>query len=233
MSYSGTLAQLRKECGLTQPEVAGFMTKRLEKPCTVKTISRWETGVAMPPAEQFLLLCELYEVGDIQTTFRGLAGQYRGFAKLNRLGKSRVEEYITVLAGSPLFADAQDDREDDLTKPRRVVRLYNIPASAGTGSFLDSDDYEDFDVDSIVPVETDFAIKVSGDSMMPRFVDGQIVFIKEQQTLDTGDIGLFALDGDSYIKQLGHGELLSLNRVYRPIQIHEYASFHIFGKVVG
>jgi len=187
----------------------------------------------MPPVENFLLMCELYGVGDIQAAFRDLTGEYRGYGKLNALGKSRVEEYVSLLSGNPLFAEAWNDTENDRTKPLRVIRLYSIPVAAGTGFYLDSDDYEDFEIDKTVPKEADFAVKVSGDSMTPRFVDGQIVFIKGQQTLDIGDIGIFALDGDSYIKRLGHGELLSLNSRYRPIKIHEHSSFRVFGKVVG
>ena len=61
----------------------------------------------------------------------------------------------------------------------------------------------------------------------------QIVFIKGQQALDIGDIGVFELDGDAYIKKLGHSELLSLNPLYEPIKIFYDSSFHIFGNVLG
>jgi len=116
---------------------------------------------------------------------------------------------------------------------RRVIKLYEIPVAAGSGVFLDSSSYDDFEADETVPDETDFAVKVSGDSMTPRFVDSQIIFIRAQQLLDVGEIGIFSLNGDSYVKKLGHGELLSLNRKYSPIPIGEYDAFYIFGKVVG
>jgi phage repressor protein C with HTH and peptisase S24 domain len=117
--------------------------------------------------------------------------------------------------------------------PRRVIRLYDIPAAAGFGSWLDSDSYDEIETDSAVPKDADYAVKVSGDSMTPRIVDGQIIFVKDQDTLDIGEIGIFGLNGDAYIKKLGRGELLSLNPVYSPIELHEYDSFHVFGKVVG
>jgi SOS-response transcriptional repressor LexA len=69
--------------------------------------------------------------------------------------------------------------------------------------------------------------------MTPRFIDGQIVFIKEQQVLVVGEIGIFYLNGDAYIKKLGEAELISLNDDYEPIQIGEFDSFRVFGKVVG
>ena len=84
-----------------------------------------------------------------------------------------------------------------------------------------------------MPEDADFAVRVSGDSMMPRFVDSQIIFIREKQWLDIGDIGIFALNGESYVKKLGSGELISLNPSYEPIKLRESDSFYTFGKVVG
>jgi SOS-response transcriptional repressor LexA len=142
-----------------------------------------------------------------------------------------VEEYIALLSQNVLFAETESATYP--LQPGRIIRLYDVPVAAGSGSFLDSEAYTDFKVDETVPQEADFAVKVSGDSMTPRFVDRQIVFIKAQPVLEIGDIGIFELDGDAYIKKLGQGELLSLNTLYKPIPIHDYNSFHIFGKVVG
>ncbi len=36
-------------------------------------------------------------------------------------------------------------------------------------------------------------MRVAGDSMTPRFVDRQIIYVKQQQTLDEGEIGVFML----------------------------------------
>ncbi len=229
MGYAETLARLRKGRSLTQSAVADYLTVNSDKTYNIKSISNWETGYAMPPVEPFLLLCELYGVRDINETFRGTKVEYRGMNKLNPLGVSRAEEYIAMLAGNTLFAEAEETNE----QPRRYIKLYVIPASAGTGTFLDGEDYEDLEVDETVPGEADFAVRVSGDSMQPRFIHEQIVFIREQQTLVVGEIGLFFLNGDAYIKRLGQAELISLNEKYEPIQIDEYDNFRVFGKVLG
>jgi phage repressor protein C with HTH and peptisase S24 domain len=50
--------------------------------------------------------------------------------------------------------------------------------------------------------------------------------------LDVGEIGIFELNGDAYVKKLGHGEFISLNPKYKPISIHEFDSIHVFGKVI-
>ena len=231
MDYGGILAKFRKEKGYSQFEVADFINRSCHKPCTNKTVSHWETGLYLPSLEQFLLLCELYGIRDILGTFRGADQEFRGLAKLNALGRGRAEEYIAMLSGNPLFAELEHRGGEGLR--HRQIRLYDVPVAAGSGAFLDSDYYEEFEIDETVPAETDFAVRVSGDSMTPRFVDRQIVFIRRQQVLALGDVGIFALDGDAYIKKLGQGELLSLNPRYGPIPIRQYSAFHILGKVVG
>jgi SOS-response transcriptional repressor LexA len=230
MNCGAILARLRKEKGCTQSEVVDHINRFSGRPYSKKIVSHWENGVSSPSIEQFLLLCELYEVRDIQGTFRGVSATFHDFPKLNALGKSRVEEYITMLSGNPLFSETESTVAE---LPRRYIRLYDAPVAAGAGAFLDSDAYDDFEVDMTVPEGADFAVKVSGDSMEPRFVDGQIIFIKKQQTLEVGEVGIFELNGDSYVKKLGHGEFISLNPLYKPIKIQEFDSVHIFGKVVG
>jgi len=231
MRYSETLARLRKERGLTQTEVAEYLNTHSDKKYGKANISSWEKGAALPPIHQFLLLCELYGAQDIQATFRGAEHEYRGQPKLNALGKSRVEEYIATLLLNPLFVESRD--EEDREVVLRTIKLFDIPVAAGSGEFLDSDAYEDLEIDDTVPKDADFAVRVSGDSMTPRFTHGQVVFIREQQTLDVGEIGIFSHNGDAYIKKLGQGELISLNPRYLAIQISESDVLHIFGKVVG
>jgi len=231
MRYSETLARLRKERGLTQTEVADYLNKHADKKYGKANISSWEKGAALPPIHQFLLLCELYGAKDIQETFRGAQAQYRGLPKLNALGKSRVDEYIATLLFNPLFVESEDENSPESVM--RTIKLYDIPVAAGFGEFLDSDACEDLEVDDTVPKEADFAVRVSGDSMEPRFANGQVVFIRKQNVLEVGDIGIFSHNGDAYIKKLGQGELVSLNPRYLAIQISESDVLHIFGKVVG
>ena len=116
---------------------------------------------------------------------------------------------------------------------KRLMRLYDIPVSAGPGNYLEGSDYEMIEVDGLTPENADYALRVNGDSMIPRFVDQQTIFIHEQPHLDEGEIGIFCLNNDAYLKKLGRGQLISLNNRYEPISIHDYDEFKIFGKVVG
>ena len=230
MNYGAILARLRKEKGYTQSEAAEYISRFSGKPYSFKMVSHWENGVSSPPVEQFLLLCEYYGVRDIQGTFRGADTGFRNLSKLNALGKSRAEEYISMLLANPPFSESENDRT---AAARGMIRLFDTPVAAGSGMFLDGDSWTELEADETVPEDADFAVRVRGDSMEPRFVDGQVIFIKKRRSLEIGEIGIFELNGDSYVKKLGRGELLSLNPRYEPIKIREFDSFNVFGRVVG
>lgn len=229
MAIHETLRKLRKERGLSQAQAAQFLTGHGAS-VTQKAVSRWECGASQPNIEQFLLLCELYEVRDVLAAFLGW--QQLGDS-LNALGKKRLREYIRLLEADEEFSSAVRECPVQLT---RAIPLYDLPVSAGTGQFLDSESYELIDVDETVPLSATFAVRIRGDSMTPRFVDGQIVYIKQQQTLSSGEVGIFILNGDAYCKVLSGDdglELLSLNGRYTPICVAEYDDFRVLGKVIG
>ncbi len=115
----------------------------------------------------------------------------------------------------------------------RKLRLYDIPVSAGRGNYLDESSCEMIDADELVPDCADFAVRVSGDSMMPRFVDRQIVFIHGQQEIAEGELGVFLLNDEAYLKKSGNGCLISLNPSYSPIPVGADDEFRVLGKVVG
>ena len=233
MNYGSILAQLRKEKGFTQHDVAEYITKVSEKPCSHKIISNWENEMSVPPAEQFLIMCELFGITDIQRTFRSASTDYMGISRLNPLGKKRVEEYISLLSKDSRFTDYPYIELVVSDASRKYIKLYDTPVAAGSGFYLDSEDYTDFEADESVPEDADFAVKVGGDSMFPRFIDGQIIFIKKQQTLELGEIGIFEMNGSAFLKKLGMGEFISINPAYEPIPIGEYDTVHVFGKVIG
>jgi repressor LexA len=116
----------------------------------------------------------------------------------------------------------------------RELPLYLLPASAGIGSFLDSDHYEfrAFPADTI-PSEAKFAIRVTGDSMEPAYTQDDIVFIKPETQLNQGDIGIIIINNQSYIKQYRDQQFISFNPKYDPIVPTPYDHVRIAGKVLG
>ena len=223
------LRELRKKQELSQGEAAEFLTAR-GLPATQKAVSKWERGDTQPSARQLLALCELYEVRDVMEVFCGLPARRD---RLNAAGRRRVAEYVRLLENDEEFSVQPARRTMSIT---RTIPLYDLPVSAGTGQFLDSESYELIEVDETAPLSATFAVRVSGDSMTPRYVDRQIVYVKPQQTLAHGETGIFLLNGDAYCKVFSTEEgvrLISLNRRYAPIEVSEFDELRIIGKVVS
>lgn len=228
LSFGKILSALRKERGFSQRELAqllqtqGFVLSN-------QALSKWETDLTLPNAKQFLALCSALGVDRPLAAFGGQEQTPR----LNEVGQRKVREYEADLVASGRYQPGQP------SEPviRRTLPLYHISASAGTGQFLDSSSYELIEVGSDVPAAANFAVRIAGDSMEPRFADGQIVWVRQQQTLEEGEIGIFLLGGNSYCKKLhleqGKPCLLSLNTAYPPIRPSPEAELRVMGKVVG
>lgn len=222
------LAELRKSCGLSQMEVAKLVSLRCGT-ITNRAVSKWEQGDSRPDADQFIALCQIYGISDVPAVFLGMESG-DPLSGLNRLGRERAEEYISMLRDNPIFSS-----KARITRIVRQIPLYDMPASAGTGVFLDSDSYTMMDVDESVPDTASIAVRISGDSMIPKFDDGQIVYIQLQPELENGEIGIFVLNGDAFCKRLDteNGvKLVSLNPEYKPIRVKSSDELRVVGKVV-
>ena len=116
------------------------------------------------------------------------------------------------------------------------ITLYDLAVSAGTGEPL-GDTYYTTKLKiptEEVPKEAHCCLRVNGDSMEPAYKDGDIVFIQRQdEPVREGEIGVFAINGEGYMKRLGHKELESLNPKYQAIPIRQYDELRCFGRVLG
>ena len=232
-SIGNTLKELRSKCEYTQAEATARI-KKLGIPIKDFHISRWEHGYSNPSIEQFLGLCKVYGVKDVFKTF--WEHNFSDYEySLNREGREKLEEYRNILIASGLFAPEPCDQKI-VTFPTRTAPMYYIGVSAGTGQFLDSDDYDMVEVPDDVPISASFGLHVSGDSMEPTLHDGETIWVHMQPTLENGEIGIFLLDGDAYVKEYRCDEtgcyLISHNKAYAPKKITEYNETKIYGKVV-
>lgn len=117
----------------------------------------------------------------------------------------------------------------------KIIPLYMTRASAGTGNWLSDDipaEWMTIPKNSLTE-QADLMIKVCGDSMQPKFFDNDVLLIKNSPSILEGEIGIFILNGDSYVKKMGKGELISLNPAYSPIKLNEFDDIRCVGKVLG
>lgn len=218
----------RKELGLSQSELAEKLSAEGIF-VTNQAISKWENGSTYPNAKQFLSLCRALEISDINARF---LGEETGdvLSGLDAAGRRKVMDYIELLHDSGRYKVSERSR-------KRFLPLYSLPVSAGTGQFLDSEDYEMTEVGAEVSESANFGVRVAGDSMEPRFHDGQTVWVSQQHSLMTGEIGIFLYDGNAYLKQLVAGEdrlvLHSLNPAYADIPVSPELPLRVLGKVVA
>ncbi|OJU13686.1 MAG: hypothetical protein BGN88_06575 [Clostridiales bacterium 43-6] len=227
MEFFERIKQARTDANLTQTDVSEYFSK-LGFSVKPYAISSWETGKHKPDLEQFAVLCKAYHA-DVMYLLTGKKGHTHEslLYGLNEKGRSHAINYLNLLKSDPVFT------KEDHAGEAKKIRLYDIPVSAGTGMYLDSDNYEIITGEHLIPDGTSYAVRVSGDSMEPSFHDGQILFIREQKTLDDGEIGIFGLNGEAYVKKLSRGALVSLNAKYEPIRLLESDDVCVFGKVIG
>lgn len=95
--------------------------------------------------------------------------------------------------------------------------------------------------DIIGTVMTDknvFALKVKGDSMSPRIMDGDIVLVRQQDAAEDGDLVIAEIDGEATCKVLKRSHasvmLVPFNAAFTPIVYtgQEAEDLRILGKVV-
>ena len=86
-----------------------------------------------------------------------------------------------------------------------------------------------------------FALQIKGDSMQPRIQDGDVVIVRQQSTIETGEIAVVLVNGDEatvkkIIKQESGILLQPLNPVYEPLFFSlkdiEEKPVQIIGRVV-
>ena len=137
MELAKNLARLRRAAGMTQAQAAEYLSRQ-GLAVTHKAVSKWEQGASRPDGLQLLYLCRLYGVRDLLVAFDG-AGEKDLLSGLNATGRARAAEYIRLLRGDEAFALHPSAGGAARV---RTLPLYDMPVSAGTGLFLDSDHYE-------------------------------------------------------------------------------------------
>ena len=118
---------------------------------------------------------------------------------------------------------------------RRSIGLYDMPVSAGVGEFLaDATRIEDISIpDDPRTAEADYALRINGDSMEPKYRSGDIILIQTADTVEEGELGVFILDGSGYFKKYGGDHLISMNPKYAPIPLKDFEDVACCGRVVG
>jgi len=230
MAFSERLKEARINAGLTQEQLAN------ELGMAKSTIAGYEKGNREP---NMLTIKNLMEILNIDANFLWqdemndslelIVSSYewniiKKYRELDFYG-FRVVDSVLNIEHDRCTRD-QEEVYETVMKPSFQACL-----SAGTGQFV----FDDIPSELIeVPAEykdIDFVIGVSGDSMEPTYYDGDTLLVEMKEEIEIGEIGIFSVNNECYVKKLGHGELISLNPTAKNIPLNETA--HCMGKVIG
>ena len=216
MSFCEQLRKRREELGLSRAELA----ERLG--VSLSAVGNYETGVSAPKEGVLLRLFDALEV-DPNYLYRGSFRSGGGSCSDEEL--HLLEKYrrlpLTGRQTVHTLVDALTEMTEDLrtavpAAERRVIPLYTSPAAAGFAAPVFGEDYELIPVTGDVPPGAELAVRIQGDSMAPVIADGAVVYMNHDP-VQSGDVGIFCVDGDMLCKQyyrdpLGMVYLFSLNR---------------------
>lgn len=134
----------------------------------------------------------------------------------------------------PVFVPRAASADATAGLRRRRISLYDMPVSAGTGVFLDDSTATDIMIpDGPKTVEADYALRISGDSMEPKYHSGDVLLVQSCDSVEEGELGIFVLDGSGYFKKFGGDRLISLNEAYAPIMLKDFSEISCCGRVLG
>ena len=153
------------------------------------------------------------------------------YQELSKNNKQLLQDILT----SMIEIQLEEERRSQIKVI--TIRLMRNKVSAGIGydlNFNSDDDFKNIKVlDTPEAESADFAVTVEGESMSPDFHDGDIVLVKQQDNIDIGQIGIFTIDGEGYIKEYGEDCLISHNPKYPDIYPEEYQEVKCYGLVLS
>lgn len=118
-------------------------------------------------------------------------------------------------------SDLIEDKSESKIKPTTIPVLGSVPAGVPIEAIQDIIDYEEIDAATAAKGEY-FALQVKGSSMEPRICEGDIVIVRKQDDVESGEIAIVMVNGDNAtIKRLLKYEdairLMPTNPAYEPL----------------
>lgn len=227
MQYA--IKEARQRAGIAQKELAAMLD------ISPATLSGYESGAHDPKPDMLFRIARLCGVtvndllgADADECGAPLSGEAiqlaRDFSALGSWGRRAVRS----LVNNELRRMGEEPSAPEELVPFRVS---DLPASAGTGVYLGPESFHEVYVNPLMlPRGAAYGVPVRGDSMEPRYHNGDILVISKDEPR-IGEVGVFTLDNEGYVKQRGDGQLLSLNPKYAPIPMDE--TIRCNGKVIG
>ncbi len=170
--------------------------------------------------------------------------------EIKTLDISKIKDFANILKIDTAYLAGWEDEPDDnndtkiFTPKKKAVKipvLGTVSAGIPLEAITDIIDWEEISEEMASKGEH-FCLEIKGDSMLPRFVSGDVIVVRKQDDVDSGDIAVVLVNGgDATVKKVVKSEtgimLIASNqsvfepRFYSNLEIEELP-VTILGKVV-
>lgn len=225
MSLGSRIKERREQLNMTRRQLADSMG------ITSSAVANYENEISSPKAELIFSLmdalkCDANYLYQDETNALGgypvnLIYSEHEIIKKYRLLDLKWKEVVDNILNIGYRACTTSTQPDEQEKIIYIIPGYSMPMSAGTGQQAADEDPENYRLVKEPPRRASFIAPVSGDSMEPDFHNGDLIFVRAQNEVEIGQIGVFFMDGQQWIKERGNKELISLNPEYAPIPMRE------------
>ncbi len=182
-------------------------------------------------------LVESVREGGLVPTVREIAAAF-GYQSTNAVRDHlKALEKKGAITRRPGASRAIELHPDLLREERGLPVVGHVAAGSPVTAIENLEGY--LELDSLYDREHHYALRVRGDSMVDAGIwDGDFVIVREQPSVDNGEIGVAIIEGEATVKRiLQNGpvvELVPENALYRPIHVDlSETDFRVGGKVVG
>lgn len=223
MGIGKGLKNLRKNKNMTMEQLANDLNNKYPNlmKLTKGKISKWENEKEEPRLSTAKILAEYFNV-KINDLYSDTESTYKEDNDIttvyNQLTPPRQHN---VLDFAKHQLELQNNTKDNIVdfndyKDNKVneASVYGY-VSAGTGEQIFDEPQFKVAVKGDVPIH-DLALQVNGNSMEPMFHDKEVIFIEKTHEIKNGQIGVFIIDGEAYVKKVYVEE----NRLRFNIQNH-------------
>lgn len=128
------------------------------------------------------------------------------------------------------------DIKDVQGKKSITIKCSKYKVSAGVGFNVSDPEWYDVEVEYSPEAEkSDFCVEIFGDSMLPKYSNGDFVLVKSDVDITDGCDCIYVIDGKGYLKRFRENKLQSLNPEYDDIipSAYDENSVYPMGKVIG
>lgn len=221
MTFGERLVHARELVGLNQKQLADLLE------ISPTRLNYWEKDKRQPDVAMIKKIASAlrvtgdYLIGLCDTSDNLNISEHTHINKyrlLDHYGKEAVDTILDIEYKRSMDALTENETDEQIIYLSKPIHV----ASAGTGDWNDDNSTEPVAVVyNAMTSKADYVITVAGNSMEPLFSDGDLVLVRSQPSVEIGEIGIYIIAGDQYIKEYQGTHLHSINPEFQDIPWQE------------